>query len=400
MASEINLQIASPIKPQKRVLFVITQSELGGAQRFLLNLVCRLEPTKYKLLVAVGSDGDGEFTKELKKNGIPVHNLKSLKRAISPKHDLKAVFEIRELINNFRPETIFLNSSKAGFIGSLAARLEISKYRNIKIIYRIGGWTFNDPWPSWKKNLWIRLEKISAGWKDIIIVNNEHDLKQAQKLKITPREKLTIIHNGLDTYKMNYLERADARLRLFERIAKHSGKIFQAKNIVGTIANFYPTKSLEYFIATAQELKDLNDTVFMIIGDGAERPKLEKMIAENNLSKKVFLLGHIPEANRFLTAFDIFVLASVKEGFPWSLIEAMAAKIPVIATNVGAVPEIIDNGKNGFMVSPKNSNEIASRIKEILASDHLKRELGIQAHQTIIFKFSEDKMVKEIEALL
>ncbi|KKT81855.1 MAG: Glycosyl transferase group 1 [Candidatus Yanofskybacteria bacterium GW2011_GWA2_44_9] len=366
----------------------------------MYTLVRRLTPEKYQILVAVGQDGGKMFQEQLRRNGIPVHDLKFLRRETAPVKDVKAVSEIRNLIKSFRPETIFLNSSKAGFIGSLATALLRYHTTRPKVIYRIGGWTFNDPWPAWKRWLWVRLEKLGSSWKDVIVVNNEHDLRQAQKMKIIPRDRLALIHNGLDTYKTSYLPREEARLKLFEKIARHSGKIFQAKNIVGTIANFYPPKGLEYFILTAEKFKDIEDTAFIIIGDGQERQKLELMIAEHGLSHKIFLLGQIPEASKFITAFDVFVLPSVKEGFPWALIEAMAAKTPVIATNVGAVPEIIEDGKNGFMVEPKNPDQIANRIREILGNDRLRQELSIQAHQTVLFKFSEDKMVKEIESLL
>ena len=96
----------------------------------------------------------------------------------------------------------------------------------------------------------------------------------------------------------------------------------------------------------------------------------------------------------------LFVLSSVKEGFPWVLIEAMAAKLPVIATRVGAVPEIIDDYKNGLLIEPRDSSMLADKIKEVLENDHLKNELGIQAHQTVLFKFELDKMIKQIEELL
>ena len=123
-------------------------------------------------------------------------------------------------------------------------------------------------------------------------------------------------------------------------------------------------------------------------------------IKDRGLEKKVFLLGQIQDGHQLMTAFDIFVLPSVKEGFPWALIEAMTAKIPVVATRVGAVPEIIEQGKNGFIVEPGNPAVLAGRIKEILSNDHLSKEFSIQGHQTVLFNFSEDKMVKEIEGVL
>ena len=197
----------------KKILFIVTQSEMGGAQRFLLNLISRIN-SRYDISVAIGSDGKGELHEKLKTLNIPVSTLKNLKREISPVNDIKACFEIRDLINTFRPDTLFLLSSKAGFFGSLASRFTIHNLR-FKVIYRIGGWTFNDPWPAWKKRLWINLEKLSSSWKDTIIVNNQHDFEQAQKLNIKPREKIILIHNGIDPYKLDFLPRDEARVKLF-----------------------------------------------------------------------------------------------------------------------------------------------------------------------------------------
>ncbi len=385
--------------PPKRVLFVITQSEMGGAQRFLYNFVSHLDRNKYALLVAVGSDGGGELIRNLKDNNFSIHELKFLKRAIGFFSDLRAVFELRHLINEFNPQSIFLSSSKAGFLGSLATRLCRGR-KHIKVIYRIGGWSFNDPRPKWEKKLWIWIEKLSARWKDIIILNNKHDFDQAKQLKIKPRKELILIYNGLDVYKMDFLPREDARLKLFEKIIKHSGKIFQIDKIIGTIANFYPPKGLEYLVEAAEHFKNDDTVAFIIIGEGEERGMLENLIKIKGLEKKVFLIGQVPEAHKLLSAFDIFVLPSLKEGFPWSLIEAMSAKLPVIATSVGAVPEIIEDYKNGIIIRPADATQIAAKIKEVLGSDRLKQEMGIQAHQTVLFKFNADKMISQTEALL
>ena len=397
--SDINQNYKADLGPKKRVLFIITQSEMGGAQRFVFEVVSRLNKEKYNVLVAVGSDGGGEFLKQLGSANIPNKTINSLKRNISPIQDFKAIFEIRKLVSEFCPDTFFLNSSKAGFIGSLAAKLQVTSYK-LQVIYRIGGWSFNDPWPTWKKKFWLILEKISAPWKDIIIVNNKHDLDQAKTLGIKPRGQILLIHNGIDTYKLELLPKEEAMLRLFEKIAKYSGKIFQAETIVGTIANLYPTKDILSLVRTAEYFKKNNSVVFIVIGDGSERPNIEKLIKGLDLEHKVLLLGQLTDAKKYLPAFDIFVLPSVKEGFPWSLIEAMAAKLPVIATRVGAIEEIIDDQKNGLIIEPRNPNQIADKIKLILSDDRIKQELGIQAHQKILFKFSLEKMFHEVEELL
>ena len=206
-----------------------------------------------------------------------------------------------------------------------------------------------------------------------------------------------LVYNGLDVYKTNLLSREEAQLKL-QDAAPSMDRPYPY--IVGTIANFYPSKGLEYLVETAEHFKNNDNIVFVIIGDGPERFKIENLIEQRGLHKKVFLLGQIPDAYKLLGAFDIFVLPSVKEGFPWTVIEAMAAKLPVVATKVGAIPEIIEDGKNGFVVGPGHPEQIAAKIQDLLTNKHLRQELGIQAHQTVLFKFSLEKMVREIEILL
>src|SRR3989344_3342889 len=317
-----------------RVLFIITQSELGGAQQFILQFIGQAQKDAYEFTVAVGTDGNRSLADILVSQNINIATLPLLKINIRPISDFLAIRQTRNLIDKIKPDTLFLVSSKAGFIGALAAKN--SKTRP-KVIYRIGGWSFNDPRPAWQKSLWRFLEKLSAPWKDIIILNNTHDLNQAKGIGIKPCEKLVLIHNGLDPYKINFLSKNDARIKL---------GLSLDKKVIGTIANFYPTKGLENIIETAVKIKR-DDVMFCIIGDGAGRPNLEKLIRDNNLEEKVILVGRKESASSYLTAFDVFLLPSVKEGFPWAILEAMAAKLPIIATRVGAVPEIIENGVSG-----------------------------------------------------
>src|SRR3989338_4261373 len=409
MEDKINHPASLEKSPKKRVLFVVTQSEMGGAQRFFYTLIPRLNKDKYEDMVAAGPQNkirNQKFKNEeyslmeaLKKDSVTTFQLKHLTREVSLWKDIKAVFEIRKLIKSWHPDVLFLNSSKAGFLGSFTSKFLVPNPK-LSVLYRIGGWTFNDPWPRWKKGLWILLEKISANWKDLIIVNNLHDMEQANKLGIRPKEKIALVYNGIDAYKTNFLSPTEAKLKLFEKIAKYSGKIFQTKNVIGTIANFYPAKGLENLIKAAREFKDDKDTVFILVGDGVQRENLEWQIKNYGLENKVFLIGYLPKAFQYLTAFDIFVLPSVKEGFPWSILEAMNAKLPIIATRVGAVSEIIEDNKNGMLVEPAKPEQIAAKLRKLINDNRLRQEFGIQAHQTVLFKFPLEKVVKEIEALL
>lgn len=392
-------------EPQKRrILFIITQSELGGAQQFLVQLLSRLNKDMYDCSVITGSDGDAGLQAALP-TGIPTYRAENLKRRPGLVGDLKAIGELRSAILKERPDIVFLMSSKAGFVGSIAANLARSSLPNLRVVYRIGGWTFNDPWPKWKRVLYRFMERVSARWKDVIVVNSASDLADAKKYKIRSRQALVLVHNGIDPYR-ELFSQEEARVRLFDaavksRLARESGvgpSLFHAKAIVGTVANFYPAKDLQTFIDAVDSLPE--GVVGIVIGDGPLGEKLENHIREHGLSRKVFLTGRLSNAYKYLPAFDVFALSSNKEGFPWAILEAMSAKIPVISTPVGAVPEVIKDGQNGIIVPIGIPAAMGSAIRNLLGDDRLRQELVIQAHQTIITQFSIRSMVERYEDLL
>jgi glycosyltransferase involved in cell wall biosynthesis len=381
---------------KKKILFLVTQSEFGGAQRFIYRLITNLDLAKYDILVAAGPEGNNAdgLLFNLKKDGFKNVSLKFLKRNINPIIDFLGLIEVFNLIKKEKPDTVFLCSTKAGILGSIAGRLAGAG----KTIYRIGGWTFNDPWPEWKKKLYIWLEKKTAKFKDFIVNNAESDRQQAISLGIKPKREIVTIYNGIGN--LDFLKKESARAEIFKRIPDVKNATENTK-IIGTVANFYPPKGLEYLIEAANILKE-SDAKFIIIGEGQERANLEGLIEKYNL-ENVFLTGVLPEAWKYLKAFDIFVLPSVKEGFPWTLIEAMAAEIPVVATGVGAIPEIltssVESEENGILISPGEPQQIVEAIELLLKDEELIKLLVSRAEKSVAEKFSLSKMVKEYENL-
>lgn len=370
---------------KKKILFLITQSEFGGAQRFLLELATHLDTAKYESLV---SSKPGELLDVLEDKHVTVQPLKWLRRDISPVYDLLGLWEIFRLLRRERPDVFFLLSSKAGFLGSLAGRWA----RTPRIVYRIGGWAFNDPQSWFLRKLYLTAEKISARWKDVIIVNSRHDAAQAERLGIKPREKLVTIYNGIDPASLQFFARDEARKRL---------NVPPSEKLIGCIANFYKTKGLPVLIEVMAEIHKTHPSVkLVIIGDGRERRHIESEIAKHDLQDVVLLAEHLPEAWKYLKAFDIFVLPSLKEGFPWVLLEAMAAEIPVIATSVGAIPEIVKNDENGMLVEPGNSEALQLAISELFNNASLRDKFASHAKETVEQKFKLDRMIQEVKNLL
>ncbi len=382
---------------KKKILFVITQSEMGGAQRWLLTAAPWFKDQGYEVSVAAGPGGEQFF--ELLA-GLKTIRLKHLKRLPNPLKALQAIFEIRGLIKKEQPNVLFLCSTMAGVLGSIAGRPFHKK--GLRVIYRIGGWAFNDPRPSWQKKLILFLEKKTSQYKDKIIVNCQFDLDCGLKYKVASAEKLIKIYNGIDPASIDFLPKDQARHALAINVLRSHLKTL----VIGTIANFYKTKGLEYLIKAAAEMTkarplsaDKGRAFVAIIGDGEERKNLEKLIKEYKLEDRIKLLGRIPDARKYLKAFDVFVLPSLKEGFPWAILEAMSAGVPIVATKVGAVPEIIENNQSGFLVEPGNSQVLAKKITELINNPELQNKFVKNANQRLP-QFSQQKMLEQFKKVV
>jgi glycosyltransferase involved in cell wall biosynthesis len=404
---------------KKKILFLVTQSEFGGAQRFIYRLITNLDLAKYDIMVAAGPEGNDAngLLFNLQNKDFKIFPLKFLKRAINPFIDFLGLSEIYRLIKKEKPDIVFLCSSKAGFLGSLATSLIPKPYSLApkpytlvpKVIYRIGGWTFNDPWPKWKRKIYTWLEKNTARFKDFIVNNAESDRQQAISLGIKPKREILTIYNGIDVSQLEFLPKEEAIKNIMQVInnmpirKSHNSHISKLALdlhigiIIGTVANLYPAKGLEYLIEAAK-LLEKTKIKFIIVGEGQERKRLENLI-KNMALDNVLLVGAVPDFYRYLRAFDAFVLPSLKEGFPWTVIEAMAAEIPVIATNVGAIPEIIENNKNGILIEPRDPKTIADSIEKLMNDKNLVEKFIQNGKKTVIEKFNLQKMVSKFEEL-
>ncbi|KKL12118.1 hypothetical protein LCGC14_2538960, partial [marine sediment metagenome] len=212
-------------------------------------------------------------------------------------------------------------------------------------------------------------------------------------------DKIIRIYNGINSEELGFLPKQEAKAFLFNKIPEHG--VQDAKYVIGTVANFYRTKGINYLINAISlleaEYRRL-DVRCIVIGDGKQRPELEKLIEKHNLKNKVFLVGRVPDAYRYLKAFDIFVLPSLKEGFPWIILESMSAEVPIIATKVGALEEIIENNKQGILIQPKNAEELAENISKLIKNPELAQQFKKQARKRLE-RFSSFNMVKQTEEL-
>ncbi len=373
-----------------KILYVITKSNWGGAQRHVYDLAIAMKDHGDTVVVALG--GNGILRQKLEDAGIKTYTINKLGRDISVQKDVSSFKEIYSTIRREKPDVIHLHSPKAAGLGAIAGRLLKVK----KIIYTVHGWTFNEDRP-----LYQRVGIALASWLTMlyahrIILLSEHEYKQALHFPWV-KEKLSIIPIGVKTPIFMSVEGAR------QTLAKHIGMDlveFKKKTVVGTIAELHPNKGLKYFIeALVNICNSHQEVISVVIGDGDLLLPLNMMIKEKGLEGRVFLAGYMTEASQYLKAFNVFVLPSIKEGLPYVIMEAGFASLPVVATTVGGIPEMIEDMKSGVLVQPKDASELAHAVSYTIEHPLLGRQYGAALRDAIAHKFSVEKMLKEIEGL-
>lgn len=379
-----------------KILYVITQGEQGGAQRYVKTLAVESLAVKHQVFVAIGESTDSFLQRELTAKGLETFALAKLKRNISPINDLLAIFELAKLLRTVQPDIIHLNSTKAGIVGTLASVIYDFKKHKHRLIYTAHGWVFNEDMNLVKKWLYKLLEKITAGRKDKIICVSDYDRWTALGEKIAPADKLVAIHNGIKAEEINFLTKDEARKKLFPKTSPKATEI-----IIGAIANFYPTKGLAYLIQAVKILVyDYKLPIkAVIIGDGNLRPQLEELIKQSQLENQLILAGQIKNASAYLKACDIAVMSSVKEGLPYFLLEAMTASLPCVATKAGGMPEVIKDNETGLLAETKNPSDLADKIRLLAEDIDLRIRFGQAGLARAKKEFSQEAMIKSTLAL-
>ncbi len=302
----------------KKILFVITKSNWGGAQRYVFDLATALR-NDFDVRVAFGQEG--LLAKKLHEARIKTFPIKALERDVSVSSDVRSFFELLRLFRTEKPDVVHLNSSKAAGVGALSARLAGVP----KIIFTAHGWPFWEQRNSISRGLIYLFSWLTALLSHKVIVVSEYDLKVAQKMPFIGHKTIRI-YNGID---LNFsLGSAD--------IVRHSFP--KGVRITGTIGELNNNKNQ---IALLEQAKNDSNIYVAIIGDGENRLYLKKKIEEYGLNNRVKLFGFMP-ASEVLRGFDVFALPSLKEGLPYVLLEAKAAGLPIVATRVGGVGEILD----------------------------------------------------------
>ncbi len=366
----------------QRILYVITKSNFGGAQRYVFELATAAKARGHTVAVACG--GNGALTKMLADADIPVFPVPSFERDINFKKEISAMFELARIIRSFNPDVVHLNSSKAGATGACIARILAVP----RIVFTTHGWAFLERRSFlWRLLVWLA-SYITALCAHRIILVSAFERTHAHMPFVS--RKYSIIPTALPP--IAFTERTRARNILFSNAQQQEHR---ADLWLVTIAELTPNKNLARAIdAVLEHNRTARQRIFYtLIGDGELHASLAERIASASDRESVHLCGYVENARNLLTAFDAFLLPSLKEGMPYAVLEAGAASLPTIASSVGGIPEIIDNGTSGILIDPQNTTSITAALTTLSTDEERRRALGSALNHRVVHDFALDRML-------
>jgi len=367
-----------------KVLQIITLSEWGGAQQICYDLATKLPNDEFTVEVACAPGG--VLVEELEKSGIKVQRINSLKRDFSPIQDLKCLFQLYSLIRRGKYQIVHCHSTKAGILGRIAAWLA----RVPRIYFTVHGWGFyNEQEYGWAQRILILAERLCARFSTKIVCVSENDLKQGLLRKIARAGKFTLIRNGVA---MENLNRTGSLRR--EINATDEEVVF------GMVARLhYPKDPILYLKAAKMVLESNGGCHFVLIGDGSLYDECLEFVSKSGLESRVHVLGFRKDARFLYSDFDVFVLSSLFEGLPLTVIEAMFAGLPVVASNVGGIPELVSDGRNGFLTIPGSPEDLAQKMLLLAEDDYLRRKMGGESSIIAKSQFALETMISQYRDL-
>ncbi len=335
-----------------KVLIVITHGVIGGATNFVYFLAKGLKEKNIDIKVGFGG---GEYLKEkLEKENVPYINFKWLKRTHNPLANLFFIFEIKKFLDKEKFDVIHFNSTNALF-GAVGAKISKSKP---KTIFTFHGLSFLDSYYQKNKILKIIYRfvfKFLLLFINIPVFVSKYNLELAKRIKLTNGG--VVIYNGIP--QPEFLDKENVRKFFEEKLNVN----LKDKFLIGSIGRLDYQKNYEFLIEIFPEiLKIKENSIVIIIGEGAERKKYENLIRKYSLKNKFFLIGETKDASKYLKGFDLFVLPSRYEGLSITLIEALFAQIPILASDVGGNKEIVSKE---CVYEFNNKNEFLEKIKEL-----------------------------------
>lgn len=367
-----------------RLIHVVGDSRFGGAGRIILRLgqVAQAEGWKVDVLTT-----DLVFQRAVKQHGLGLVNMDVIRRDIRPLWDLGGLFRLRNFLRRENYGIVHTHTSKGGFVGRLAARLAGVPV----IVHTAHGFAFHERSPLSSRLFYTTLERFASRWCDRIVSVSEFHRRWAIELRICNPPKILAIPNGIAP--LTEPESAPSVLR--RQLGVGDGDL-----LILSMARLAPDKGLDYLIKAAASLRRTERRFKVVIaGDGPVRAQLEQLSRNLGVADLVTFLGFREDVSELLAACDLVVLPSLREGLSISLLEAMAAGKPIIATSIGSHRELASQAEIARLVPPADAQALCAAILRVAKDPSQLVHLATNAQALFDRHYTEDRMLNTYKQL-
>lgn len=371
----------------RRVMLFVTKSDIGGAQKHVADLAQGLKNRGWNVEVTAGTGG--ELFRHLARHGITTHFLPTLERQISPWGDLQAALMLRKLLLLRKIDLLHCHSTKAGLIGRF-----IGRWAGIPAVFTAHGFVFHAGSSRWRRLAGQRLEAIGARLGQGLMTVSHHDAQLA--FEICPADSpIRVIPNGISADKLR--SKLQKRLEIRKKFNLHPDAF-----LFGSVGRFCREKAFDVLLTAVSQCAPLlrvRKGLIALCGEGPEKKSLQLQAQTLGIADLVHFLPGPEPAAPWYAAFDAYLLPSRKEGCPYTLLEAGAAELAVLASRTGGIPDVVIDGLSGKLVAPEDAKALAAGLVDFLTADRERLAgMGKSLRQVVESRYTLDAMTTAVES--
>jgi len=382
--------IPSPIK----VLRVIARLNVGGPALHVAYLSAGLADRGYRTTLVAGDVARGEESMAFvaEERGVEIVRLPGLSREIAPFRDLVAIWRLVRELRRTRPHVLHTHTAKAGAVGRVAALLA-GRARPALVVHTYHGHVLHGYFGRAGTLVFRLVERALAPRTDVLVAVSPQVRDDLVAIGIAPADRFVVVRLGIDLEPRvdGAVDAAELRRRL---------GIGPERFVVGWFGRMTAVKRTPDLLAALAALRGRGvDAALLLVGDGTDREQLEWLAHERGLARHVYFLGYQQEVAPWYAVADVVALTSVNEGTPVTIIEALAAGRPVVATDVGGVSDVVRDGEDGFLVPSGDTSSLAERLARIAADPALGERLAASGRARVRERYSVARLIDDIDRL-
>jgi glycosyltransferase involved in cell wall biosynthesis len=377
-----------------RVLRVIARLNMGGPALHVTYLARGLAERGYETTLVAGDVARGEESMAFvaDRAGVEVVRLPGLSRELSPVRDAVAAWRVARIIRRVRPDIVHTHTAKAGAVGRAAALLAGTRRRPV-VVHTFHGHVLRGYFGRAGTQLFRAIETLLARATDRLIAVSPEVRDELVALHVAPRAKFSVVRLGIELEPRVRFDGDAAEVRRRHGIPADAF-------VVGWFGRMTAVKRTDDLLTTLAALRQSGtDALLLLVGDGDDRARLEQRAHDLGLARFCFFVGYQEEVAPWYAVCNAVVLTSASEGTPVTIIEALAAGRPVVATDVGGVRDVVDDGETGFLIPAQDTDALAERLRVLANDAGLREAMGAAGRERVLERYAVDRLVGDVDVL-